>query len=379
MTSDWSRLPLREYRPEPTLKVAVHEVRRAAVPAVDAHNHLGLNRPGEFHADSRGEWRIDDIGELVELMEEANLQAIVNLDGYWGDELEVNLDRYDRAYPGRFVTFCRLDWSECERQGWPERLASSIHDAARRGAKGLKIEKDLGLFVRDEQDKLLICDDARLEPVWSVVEDEHLPVLIHVADPAAFFEPLSEENERLEQLVSHPGWHFFGQQFTPMARLLDGLERLVAEHRKITFIGAHVGCHPEDLGEVGRMLDTYPNFNVDIGARVAELGRQPRAARRLILGHPTRVLFGTDELPRPEIFRLYFRFLETDDEYFSHEGSEPALADRWKISGVHLPGDVLAAVYAGNARRLIPSLGGKRAQPPSDSSGGAGKTGQVRR
>ena len=43
------------------------------------------------------------------MLDEAGVEAIVNLDGLWGAELERNLDRYDRAHPGRFATFCHVD------------------------------------------------------------------------------------------------------------------------------------------------------------------------------------------------------------------------------------------------------------------------------
>lgn len=357
MPKDWANLPLREYRPKPTLRVPSHEVTKAFAPAIDVHNHLGKNYPGEFHAQNRGEWRVDDVAELVSLMDQLNIATIVNLDGNWGEELEANFERYDRAYPGRFVTFCRLNWAECATGGWPERLAKSVRDSSSRGAAGLKIAKDLGLGAKDEHGHYLLCNDKRLEPVWGAVAEEKLPVLIHVADPAAFFEPLSERNERLEQLLAHPRWHFADPRFPRRGQLLEALEAVVSAHPEVTFIGAHVGCNPENLAWVGRMLDNYGNFNIDIGARVSELGRQPRAARRLVLARPTRVLFGTDELPRTEIYTLYFRFLETDDEYFSHEGSEPDLPPRWMISGVDLPKELLTAVYRTNAARLIPRLG----------------------
>jgi predicted TIM-barrel fold metal-dependent hydrolase len=356
MERDWSSLPLRQYRPRPMLKVPVHEVPRAAAPAVDLHNHLGRNREGDFYVHDRGEWRIDDVGAMVALMDECNVAAIVNLDGRWADELEANLDRYDRAYPGRCATFCRLDWDECKNSGWPERLAKSIHDSATRGAAGLKIAKNLGLHVQDENGHLLISDDPRLTPVWEAVAEEHLPVLIHVADPAAFFEQLDEHNERLEELLAHPSWHFADKRFPPMQRLLDGLEGVVSAQPQVTFIGAHVGCYAEDLTWVGGMLDRYPNFNVDIGARIAELGRQPRTTRRLVLAHPTRVLFGTDALPSRRTYSTYFRFLETDDEHFSYSNSDPPGSGRWAISGIHLPADVLADVYARNAGRIVPAL-----------------------
>jgi predicted TIM-barrel fold metal-dependent hydrolase len=356
MPRAWERLTLREYRPEPTVRVPGHEVSTPFVPAVDVHNHLGKNYPGEFHAANRGEWRVDDVAALVGLMDQLNLALIVNLDGNWGAELEANLGRYDRAYPGRFATFCRLNWDECATPGWPERIAKSVHDSSGRGATGVKIAKDLGLGAKDEHGRYVLCDDERLQPVWAAIAEEKLPVLIHVSDPAAFFEPLSERNERLEQLLAHPGWQFADRQFPGRAQLLEGLESLVSAHPEITFIGAHAGCNPENLAWVRRMLESYRNFNIDIAARVAELGRQPRATRRLVLAHPTRVLFGTDELPRPEIYTLYFRFLETDDEYFSHEGSEPDLAPRWMISAIDLPKDLLTGVYRTNAERIIPRL-----------------------
>jgi predicted TIM-barrel fold metal-dependent hydrolase len=302
-------------------------------------------------------WAVEDVGRLVALMDEWNVQTIVNLDGYWGDTLEANLDRHDRAYPGRFMTFCRLDWERCKEPGWPERLARSLRDSAARGAAGLKVWKNLGLWVRDAKGDLVLPDDARLAPVWHAAGEAQLPVLIHVADPPAFFEPLDERNERLEELVAHPEWHFAHPRFPRFRALLEALERLVAANPGLTFIGAHVGNNAEDLGWVGRMLDTYPNFYVDVAARMADLGRQPRATRRLVMAHPTRVLFGTDASPPTgEAFGRHFRFFETDDECFTYTSANPPGSGRWTISGLHLPADVLAGVYGGNARRILPVL-----------------------
>ncbi len=353
MIRDWRHILLRDYRPEPMVRVPQHEVLRAAFPVIDAHNHLG--RPPE--ASSRHEqasesrWRVEDVGRVVALMDDCNVEAIVNLDGYWGGVLEANLDRYDRAHPGRFVTFCRLDWRECGQPGWPDRLANSVRESASRGARGLKVWKNLGLWVHDENGKILLPDDARIAPVWEAAREAGLPVLIHVADPPAFFEPLSEHNERLEELLLRPDWHWADPRYPRFETLLGSLERLVATNPKVTFIGAHVGCNVDDLAWVARMLDAYPNFYVDVAARIADLGRQPRATTRLILAHPGRVLFGTDASPpTSEAYARHFRFFETDDECVSPGGV------RWTISSIDLPADVLADVYGGNARRIIPAL-----------------------
>ena len=359
MERNWKDSLLREYKPEPAVHLAVHEVPRASAPVVDVHNHLGRRMDVNelVVSGDKADWLVKDVGALVAEMDEWGVQSIVNLDGDWGDSLDANLDRYDRAYPGRFATFCRLDWDECEQPGWPDRFAKSLQGSIDRGTAGLKVWKDVGLHVRDESGALVLCDDDRLGPVWEVAARAELPVLIHIADPPAFFEPLSEKNERLEQLLVHPEWHFADPKFPRFQVLIDALEHLVAQNPGVTFIGAHVGCNAEDLAWVGRMFDAYPNFYADIAARVADLGRQPRATRQLIMKHPTRVLFGTDAFPpKHRAYAGYFRFLETDDEYFPYSHSDPPGCGRWTISGVYLPEEVLVDVYAGNARRLIPAL-----------------------
>jgi predicted TIM-barrel fold metal-dependent hydrolase len=344
-------LPLREFRPRARLRVSAHPVPRARFPAVDAHNHLGrwLTEDG---------WAAPDVGELVATMDACGIDAIVNLDGMWGEELEANLERYDRAHPGRFATFAHLDWRETAVAGFGERMAASLRESVARGARGLKVWKHLGLVFRDDRDELLAPDDVRLAPVWEAAAALGVPVTIHIADPLAFFDPLDERNERLEELLAHPDWWFGDRdRFPPAERLLESFEALVARHPATTFIGAHVACYAEDLAWVGRMLDTYPNLHADIAARIAELGRQPLAARDLIERHPGRVLFGTDLFPPTrEIYAIHFRFLETLDEHFPYDPEDPPPQGRWAISGLGLTGETLEAVESANARRLIPGL-----------------------
>ena len=342
------------YRPEPALRVRETAVERARVPAVDVHNHLG--RWLASWVGRAGDWTVADPTALVALMDELRVAAIVNLDGRWGAELEANLDRYDRAHPGRFATFCHVDWAALARGEAPERLAASLRESADRGARGLKVWKDLGLGVRDADGRLVLPDDPRLAPIWDAAGAAGLPVLIHTADPVAFWAPLDDRNERLEELTRHPEW-WHGHGAAPTyERLLEALAALVAAHPGTTFIGAHVASSAEDLARVDALLTALPNLYVDISARIAELGRQPRAARELIARHPTRVLFGTDAFPpSASAYRLYFRALETADEHFAYgtEPDDPWPQGRWRISGLELPPPLLAAVYADNARRLI--------------------------
>lgn len=349
---DLADLPLAAFRPRPTLRVPAHAVPRARFPVVDAHNHLGR------WLTSEREWAAPDVAELLDVMDACNVHTVVNLDGMWGDELEANLDRYDRRHPGRFATFCQLDWSVVARRGFAGPLVASLADSRSRGAFGVKVWKDLGLRLRDGRGDLVLPDDPRLSDLWESAGDLGIPVLIHTADPIAFFQPLDPTNERLEELLAHPDWWFGdARRFPGFERLRDCLEATVAAHPRTTFIGAHVASSAEDLGWVDRMLETYPNLFVDVAARIAELGRQPRQARDLLERRPDRILFGTDLFPPDaRTYAIHFRFLETADEHFAYSPDEVPPQGRWAISGLDLPDEILASVYAANAARAIPGL-----------------------
>jgi predicted TIM-barrel fold metal-dependent hydrolase len=207
--------------------------------------------------------------------------------------------------------------------------------------------------VKDHKGELVAVDDVRLEPIWQTAAELSIPVLIHVADPAAFFLPLDATKERWEELRAHPDWHFPSPPYPSFLTIMKQLAGLVAANPGTTFIGAHVGCYAENLGWVADMLDRYPNFYIDISARISELGRQPYTARRFFIENADKILFGTDLGPDLDSYRIYYRFLESDDEYFNYGSSEIPGQGRWSIYGLHLPDDVLKKVYQLNARNVL--------------------------
>jgi predicted TIM-barrel fold metal-dependent hydrolase len=349
-------LRLRDYRPVSRLRVPAHEVPRPRVPAIDAHNHLG---PTPFS----GRWEAASGSELGAALDAAGVEAIVDLDGGGGAALRAEVDRWRTGLPGRVAVFAGLaydDWSSDAAFGETE--ARRLRDGVAVGAAGLKVWKLLGLRARDISGRLVPVDDPRLDPLWAAAAELGVPITIHIADPIAFFEPLDARNERWEELRAHPDWHFWptrprGQPevdgFPPFDELIDGLEAVVARHPATTFIGAHVGCAPEDLGRVSAILERCPNFHVDLAARVAELGRQPYTARAFFLRWADRILFGTDSGPEAAMYAIHYRFLETFDESFDYDTDDVPGQGRWQVHGLGLPEDVLAKVYRDNARRLI--------------------------
>ncbi|MFI6426768.1 amidohydrolase family protein [Promicromonospora sp. NPDC050880] len=341
-------LRLVDWAPRPQVSVPVTRVRRAAVGAVDVHNHLGRWLTED--------WCAPDVAALLRMMDDAGIETVVNLDGLWGEELDANLDRYDRAHPGRFVTFCQVDWTLLARPDGEREIHEQLRDSAARGARGVKVWKNVGLTVRGPDGELVRPDDPRVVGVLTLAGELGLPALVHVADPKAFFEPLDEHNERFDELAGQPDWSFADRDRYPsFDQLLDAFERLLVATPGTRYIGAHVGCVAEDLDRVERLLRAAPNLVVDIAGRLGELGRQPRRFRRLVETFPDRVLFGTDAFPlSPADLEVHFRFLETDDEAFDYApGVEVPPQGRWQISGAALPAHLLPALYADNARRVL--------------------------
>lgn len=349
-------LPLADWQPRPQVRAPLSEVTEAAYPCIDAHNHLGTWLTGGQN------WMIDDPVDLIRTMDRLGVEAVVNLDGRWGDELSANLERYDRSFPGRFATFAHFDWSVLQvapEATWSAALVRQVEDAAAAGARGFKVWKDLGLSIRDSSGVLVPPDHPCLQPAFDRAGALGLPVLIHTADPVAFFDPIDRHNERLDELGAMPEWWFGRAGLPTFGRLMSTLENLVASTPRTTFIGAHVGCHAEDLSAVAAMMRRQQNFCVDIGGRIAELGRTPRAFARLVREFPDRVLFGTDAFPLDEDALLTaFRFVQTDDEAFSYAPGEAVPPQgRWLVSGAALEDDLMPAFYGGNARRVLATAG----------------------
>jgi predicted TIM-barrel fold metal-dependent hydrolase len=343
---DIKQLRLRDWQPRSMLVSKVTEVSRPAYPVIDVHNHLG---------GGKATLTTERVKHYVAEMDAAGVRAAVNLDGGWGQTLKETIAALDTAYPGRFLTYALIDFSGIDERGWSDREASRLRESFEAGAKGLKFHKTLGLGVRYKDGRFMPVDDPKLDPVWEVCAQYKRPVEIHTGDPGAFFTPLDQHSERWHELNEHPEWLFYGKDFPRRADLHAQRIRVIARHPNTTFICAHMANDGEDLAELGRWLDTYPNMYVDIDARISELGRQPYSSRRFFLKYQDRIMFGTDTAPNRAAYRTYYRFLETDDEYFDPAGGHHPQGF-WMIYGVFLPRDVLEKLYVRNAERLLVGL-----------------------
>jgi uncharacterized protein len=336
-------LLLKDFDPKSMMHAEAHEVSRAKFPVIDVHNHV--DDAGGIHGEEI------PAAEVVRRMDLANVQKIVILTGMWGEKLQGVLDKMVKPYPDRFIVFAQYDWSKIDDTNFSAEMVAQLDDAVRRGARGLKVLKDLGLGVRDRSGKLVAIDDPRLDPVWEECGRLGIPVAIHSTDPEAFFTPIDSHNERYEELISNPSWSFYGPQFPSKETLLAQRNHIIEKHPRTTFIALHVANWPENLDAVSHWLDKYPNMYVEFGAREAELGRQPRRSRKFFIDYQDRIMFGTDSEPETAMYANYFRWLETGDEYFPYWGYPGQ--GRWEIYGMELPDSVLERVYHKNAEKIF--------------------------
>jgi predicted TIM-barrel fold metal-dependent hydrolase len=359
-------LDLEDFQPKSMLHVGETKVARARFPVIDFHTHFGYSArfvAGVAHGEAIA--HNSTPADLLAVMDRKNIRTMVNLTGGVGSGLESSLRAFQQPYPGRFVTFTEPRWDWTNRPNYPQIQADAIDKAHTAGAKGLKVLKTLGLYLRQNvtSGPLVKIDDARFDLLWDACGALRMPVAIHVSDPEAFFLPTDRFNERFEELNHHPDWSFYGKDYPSHRELLEARNRVVARHPRTQFVTLHCGNNAENLGYVSECLDRYPNMHVDIAARIGELGRQPRTARRFFEKYQDRIVFATDAVPKgtdvpqqlfcDELYEIYFRFLETEDEYFDYAPARKPPQGRWRIYGLGLPEPILTKVYNENAARLL--------------------------
>lgn len=354
--TDPAELSFMAYDPPSTLVVPGHAVPRARYPFVDVHSH-------QFDLDPAR------VAEIVGQMDAMNMGVMVNLSGrgfrridgpdgrarYGLQEpgyLRRLIELTEREAPGRIVHFTNVDWSRVGAPDWPDAAIAELEADVRAGARGLKVYKSLGMDTRDAAGERIAVDDPRLDPIWQACARLAIPVLIHTADPRPFWQPKDAENERLYELIEIPGRYRDPATNVPWEQLIAEQHALFRRHPRTRFIDAHLGWLGNDLASLGRLLDELPNVSTEIGAVLAELGRQPRFAREWLTRYQDRVMFGKDSYA-PEEYPYYFRVLETADDYFPYYRRRHAF---WKLYGLDLPDEVLRKLYYGNALRVIPGL-----------------------
>ncbi len=330
-----------DYRPESTLVTAEHLVPRAKFPAVDFHGH------------PRGFTTPEAMAEMIAAMDELNVGVMIAANNVSGDALRQTVAAIEASpWPDRVRVMTGIDFSDVG-PGWAERAVAQLEADAEAGAVAIgEISKALGLRYTKADGSRLAIDDPDLDPIWEAAGRLGLPVFLHTADPAEFFEPFDNTNERWLELGLFPNRRYPSDEFPSFEQLLEERDNLFRRHPGTVFVTAHLGWQANDLGALGRLFDENPNVYAEIGAVLYDIGRQPRGAHDFFVRYQDRILFGKDAF-QPNEYPYYWRVLETADEYFDYYRGYHAF---WKLYGIDLPDEVLRKVYFENAVRLMSGM-----------------------
>jgi len=355
-------LALVDFKPASKLHVKESEVLKPRFPVIDTHTHLTFVGRGGGRSSKISYLASKE--ELVEVMDRKGIDKMINLTGGYGESHDEIMHHFSGEHSDRFITFVEPWYHRVREPNYSQILADDVERAGKNGAKGLKVLKTLGLYLREQVDKgpLIKVDDPRYDQMWEVAGAMKMPVWIHISDPEAFFDPIDRYNERFEELNAHPDWSFHGNDFPSDRELQEARQRMIKKHPNTTYVLCHIG-NSENLDLVSEWMRECPNICVDFSARISELGRQPRRARKFFEDFQDRIMFGTDAVPYgfqtpqqvfgDKLYEIYYRFLETDDEYFDYAPAETPPQGRWKISGINLPESILRKIYNENARREL--------------------------
>ena len=332
-------MDIEEYSPKSTLIVPETTIKRAKFPFIDVHNHQ-FDMP------------LKDLSKLTAEMDSLNIAFMINLSGFRGLYLKQSLKNVKENAPTRFGLFVNIDFETIDEADFASEQVALIDQAVQDGVMGLKVYKSLGLTDRDKNGTRIAVNDPRLDPIWKACGDNNIPVLIHSGEPASFWHPKDKFNERWLELRQKPNRYRDPETNPSFEEVLAEQHDIFRKHPNTTFINAHLGWMGNDLDRLGAHLDTYPNVVTEIGAVLAELGRQPKRARQFFIDYQDRILFGKDSYRVSEYY-TYFRVLETDDEYFDYYRKRHA---HWKMYGLALPDSILKKLYYKNALRLFPKI-----------------------
>ena len=332
-------MDIEEYSPKSTLIVPEHTVKRSKYPFIDVHNHQ-FDMP------------IKNLPKLVSEMDSLNMAFMINLSGFRGLYLRKSLENIKKNAPTRFGLFLNIDFEDIDDKFFSETQVALIDSAVKAGVMGLKVYKSLGLTSKDNKEARIAINDIRLDPIWKACGDNNIPVLIHSGEPASFWNPKDKFNERWLELRQKPNRYRDPEINPSFEEVIAEQHDVFRKHPNTTFINAHLGWMGNDLDRLGEHLDLYPNVLTEIGAVLAEIGRQPIRAKQFFTTYQDRILFGKDSYNVSEYY-TYFRVLETNDEYFEYYRKRHA---HWRMYGLALPDSVLKKLYYKNALKLFPKI-----------------------
>src|SRR5262245_50592015 len=306
---------------------------------VDTHTHIHRTAPPLLGAMRNNGWKVLSICDSREIGDTpSGLEAMTQ------GTIEAS-----RASMGRMAWAATFDARDFESRDFAARVIAGLRELLDQGAAGVKIWKNIGMGIRSKSGEYVLPDNPVFTPIFEAIQRADKTLLSHMADPNNAWMPLDPNSSDSSYLKSHPEWVMHGRPGAPSKEaILTARDRVLSHHPKLRMTGCHLGSNEEDLSQLAKRLDTYPNFAVDVAARVRFLAREDREkAREFLIKYSDRVIYATDfQLGSGNEDDAAKSFLATHELEWNFFAGRDTLDYRGRqVQALALPEKVLAKIF----------------------------------
>lgn len=321
---------------------------------IDAHIHYADTDPG-----------------LLGLMNEFRLKFLNicvahDAHGAWRSQAHA-YRQLAESYPDRFAWCTSFDLPRFDDPDYVEMVLRGLDEDFAAGAVACKVWKNIGMEVRTPDGRFFMVDDPRLDPIFDHIANSGRTLLTHIGEPLACWQPLETPSPHVAYYRNNPQWHMYGKPDYPHhAQLMAARDRMVEKHPDLRVVGAHLGSLEYDLDAIAARLERYPNFAVDISARLDDFAvKDSDRVRDFVIRYADRILWGTDvvmrdkpsSLPEPARTQALATLRKTFETYTAYFETTDLVDVRGQVArGLGLPPDVLEKLYYTNAKTWYPGL-----------------------
>lgn len=323
----------------------------AEIQPIDAHIHIFKDDPA-----------LDALIERLNLRA-LNICVIDDRDSYGKglepqrtDVLKVRQSTHGRA--AFCTTFSPYDF---EQPGFSAGTIRQLDDDFAHGAVAVKIYKVMGMEMKNKAGKWVMADDPAFAPIYRDIAAHQRTVVAHLAEPDSCWQPPNPASPDYSYYKEHPEEYAYAHPDWPSkAAILAARDHLLAENPKLRVVGAHLGSMETNVDDIARRLDRYPNFAVDMAARIPYFMLQPREkVRAFLTKYQDRVLYATDLVVMPrakteDVLAEFRSTYERDWKFFSTDQNVEYMGHSYQ--GLALPRPILRKLFHDNALRWFPGI-----------------------
>ena len=263
-----------------------------------------------------------------------------------------------------FAVLCTsFDPFSFKQPGYAQTVIAGLNKDFADGAIAVKLWKNVGMEIKDANGHYLMPDNPVFAPIWKDIAEHNKTLVAHVADPDSGWQPPNPASPDYEYYRDNPGAYMYGKSGVPSKEeILTARDHLLAANPKLRVVGAHLGSMESNLKQLGEHLDKYPNFAVDIAARMPYFEMYPRDTMiAFITKYQDRLIYGTDNGFSPgshdtiehleSVYANDWRYFATSDT-LSYKGKN--------LQGLALPETIVRKIYHDNAVKWFPGILGTK-------------------